>query len=408
MSDPKELVRKPKAKATTPSRKAMDKAINEAVEQALSMERYAIGKTKFTCSLCGKLVDVSKRSARAEMYKSTDPNNKIGYVTICRECIENIVYQVNPADPNQERHNPTPESIKMALEYMDKPWIETLFERGISESLNKKSDRKKEDAWTCYIKNIQSLPQYQNMRWKDGDCSLPSTRTHIETELNKEIYENYELNKKSVIHTLGYDPFISAPEERKPLMYSQLIAYMDESTTQDQFKLSACIEIVQSHMQSSILNEKINAKIILSGDISTLINNKKSLDANALALAKDNGISIKNSDKNTKGSNTFTGQLKDIKNKNLRSIEMNSFDINTCKGMKQVSDISAESIISKIRLDENDYTDIIANQRKMVSDANQKCEAAEEEARILRRENDDLKAFLIQKGLIDSESKVIL
>ena len=47
----------------------------------------------------------------------------------------------------------------------------------------------------------------------------------------------------------------------------------------------------------------------------------------------------------------------------LRESENNGFDIETCKGMQQVANISMEAIINKLSMDESEWADI---QRKAV------------------------------------------
>ena len=64
MAVEKKIVPKTTTAKTRPPSK---KAIEDAVETALKEANEAIGKTKFTCSLCGKLVDVGKKG-KAGMY----------------------------------------------------------------------------------------------------------------------------------------------------------------------------------------------------------------------------------------------------------------------------------------------------------------------------------------------------
>ena len=38
----------------------------------------------------------------------------------------------------------------------------------------------------------------------------------------------YKTNKRTVISALGYDPFESAADADKPLMYGKLVGFLDE------------------------------------------------------------------------------------------------------------------------------------------------------------------------------------
>ena len=86
---------------------------------------------------------------------------------------------------------------------------------------------------------------------------------------------------------------------------------------------------------------------------------------------------------------------------NLRAAEVNGFDIGTCRGMRQVADISNQSILNKIKLDENDYSEMLAEQRVLLQKYIELAEEREEQARILLRENVDLKEYLKEIGYFD-------
>ena len=88
---------------------------------------------------------------------------------------------------------------------------------------------------------------------------------------------------------------------------------------------------------------------------------------------------------------------------NLREAENNAFDIGTCEGMRQVADISNASILKQIHLDENDYTEMLGQQREMIVKLQQQADENAEKARILLRENVDLKQFIEDRGIDISE-----
>ena len=108
------------------------------------------------------------------------------------------------------------------------------------------------------------------------------------------------------------------------------------------------------------------------------------------------------------GENTWTGKIKKIKDLNLREGEINGFDIATCKGMQQVMDMSNASIIKQLRLDESEYSDMIAEQREMITQLQSDLNNYKEISRILLRENIDLKDFLEEKNISIDEDLVDL
>ena len=71
--------------------------------------------------------------------------------------------------------------------------------------------------------------------------------------------------------------------------------------------------------------------------------------------------------------------------------------------MRQVADISNASILKQIHLDENDYTEMLGQQREMIVKLQRQADENMEKARILLRENVDLKKFIQEQGIDISE-----
>ena len=389
----------PRAKTKAPSQKVIDRAIDEALSE--------VGYTKFTCHLCGKL------KPDTEFYNSTNPSSVTHVTPICMDCAKKIVYNIGP---DKKKHPPTKESIREALEYLDKPFFEKLYEDSLQEAANTMSGKVKSDVWNAYIKNV-SMRQYNTMRYRDGDVPGNAATTIIEEKQidnSEEVQKMYEINRRTVISALGYDPFESAADIDKPLMYNKLVGFLDESTQDDELKLGACVEIVHSLNQSEKINNVINAyqrtpeSLVKNASvIKALEATKKDIMKTTLDLARDNGISIKHSNRNTKGAHTLTGKIKQLKESDLRSKEMNAFDINTAEGMRQVAEISYEAICKQLALDENDYTNMIEMQKEMIKELQEKLDAAEEEARLYRRERNDLRELCEEHNLIDEKGETI-
>jgi len=60
---------------------------------------------------------------------------------------------------------------------------------------------------------------------------------------------------------------------------------------------------------------------------------KNQITQGATKLAEQSCISLKNSKNSVRGENTWSGRISHLKDLNLRSAELNGFDIDTCKGM---------------------------------------------------------------------------
>ena len=179
-------------------------------------------------------------------------------------------------------------------------------------------------------------------------------------------------------------------------------------------KLNAVLQIVKSFNQIQKINDAID---MLIADTQKLNTNNGTLKqhaetvakllAGANALAKDNGIAVNHNNSKSKGQNTLTGKMKELDLIGFRDAKINMYDIDYCKGMQQVAEISAKAQVDQIGFDENVMTEINNIRRELVDDLQKQRDKANERARLLLVENKDLKDFLRDKGLIDEFGKVI-
>lgn len=325
-------------------------------------EELGIGGTDknskyYTCYMCGKLKNKSM------FYRSTDSRIKSNISRICKSCCENIVYNI---DENGEKQPLEKKKLYDVLEYLDKPYIEDVFCHAVEESKSGKAGR--DDWWKTYIVNISRIRKYEALRWRDSDTNAvriqDDTTTvnnnflQIQSNTNDELEESYKLNKKDVIKFVSYDPFENYPVEAdKPLLYSQLVNFLDEETKNDGMKLAATIQIVKKINQAEKLNDQIDRLI---SDISNmevnqpLINKMADTSSKLMSvvnnLAKENGIAVNHNNNKSKGANTLSGKMKELRAIGLRSAEINTFDIGTCQGMMQVAEISEKARHQQINI----------------------------------------------------------
>ena len=117
-------------------------------------------------------------------------------------------------------------------------------------------------------------------------------------------------------------------------------------------------------------------------------------------MAQDSCISLKYNKNAKKGENTWTGKIKKIKDLNLREGEVNGFDMETCEAMSQVMDLSHSSILKMLNLDESEWSDMVAEQRKTIVKLQDELDKYMEISRILLRENLDIKDYLAEKKIL--------
>jgi hypothetical protein len=373
---------------------------------------------KFLCHYC------NKEKKKSEFYTSTDTRVLTGITRCCKECARKIACNYNPYTDMYGAA--TKDSVIEALEVLDKPFFQSLFESSYSEWADNSTQRNVTSVWDTYIKNV-AMPHYRGLRFKDGDlfekfvedakkaACLELQKQNSDFVINSQETDNeFAKNKKDVIRLLGYDPFANEPIEDQPLLYSQLIGYLDlgGDGNEDMMRTSSAITIVRGFLQQAKLDDKITKAMMntnsSSAELKQLLDSKQKISSTISQLAEQSCLSLKHNKNASKGENTWTGKIKKIKELNLRDGEVNGFDIATCRGMQQVMDLSNASILRQLALDESEYSDIVAEQRKMITELHAEKDGYKEICRILLRENLDLKDLIEEHEININEDLVDL
>lgn len=392
-----------KAMGRSAPKKSMASAAQKAAEE----------KEEYLCYCCGE------KKKKTSFYISTDPFNSVGVNPFCKLCVEKIARNYN--EQRGQYGEVTKASLCEALERIDSPYLEQLWESSYNEVHDPSLKQPKTNVWSAYIKNVR-LPQYNGMRWRDGDLFKEGgvnvkndVEDKIASTMTSDVLDECKTNRKDLIRLIGYDPFANYPVEQDlPVLYAQIINFIDEETKNDGMKMNAVIQIVQAFNQIQKLNDAINE---LLADTKRLNNNNgiikqhsdtiAKLLSGANALAKDNGLAVNFNNSKSKGQNTLTGKMKELDQIGFRDAKINMYDIDYCKGMQQVAEISAKAQVDQIGFDENTFNEINNIRRELVDDLQRQRDKAVERARLLLVENRDLKAFLREKGLINELGQVI-
>lgn len=374
--------------------------------------KKTVDEPRYLCHHC------LKEKKKSDFYMSTDPNILTGVVALCKDCTRKIA--LNWDDNRSEFGICTKKSVMSALEYIDKPFLNKLWDSSYAEWANQESEVRRTTIWDAYIKNV-SMVQYRGMRWRDGDifqtyiedakqvAALESGNSAAAQTLlsSQEVNGEFEKNRKDVIRLLGYDPFEGEKLEDQPLLYSQLIGYLDSGGdgNEDMMRTSSAITIVRGFSQQSKIDDKIARAMantnVNPSELKTLLDAKKNLSSTIANLAEQSCLSLKHNKNASKGENTWTGKIKKLKDMDLRAAEVNGFDIGTCRGMQQVLEISDASIMKQLALDESEWSDMVAEQRKTIVDLQKQRDVYREVNRILLRENLDLRDTLEENSLLD-------
>ena len=272
------------------------------------LDRYS---TYGYCYMC----DTHK--SKEQFYVSTDPMIKSGITPICKECARKLALRV---DRNGDEHEPTKESVQLALKYLNKPYLNVVWDASVQESQNLITGKVKTNVWTSYIKNI-AMVNYVGKTYFDSDFYKEkivyddelSEEQKLKKQAGTQNLDDYMKNKKDVTRLLGYDPFDSEAISDQPFLYSQLIGLIDAGGDEndDMMRNSSCISIVRgflqiqkidntiAHLMSDIKNLQRN-----SATIKSLQDSKQKLTSQITSLAAESCISLKNNKNAKKGQNT--------------------------------------------------------------------------------------------------------
>ena len=385
-----------------------------AGKKTASSKKSADDERKYLCPYC------DKEKKKKDFYVSTDPRVLTGITSMCKDCVKKIALGWD--DNRQDYVACNKKTVMEALEYIDRPFLENLWNTSYSKWANN-DDPRKPTIWDSYITMV-SMKNYNGLRWRDGDifnvyvedakqmAALEmGNREAAQTLLDSQEVDNEcEKNRKDVIKLLGYDPFDGEKIEDQPLLYSQLIGYLDTGGdgNDDMMRTSSAITIVRGFLQQTKIDDKI-AKAMANPNVNTaelkaLLDAKKNLSATISQLAEQSCLSLKHNKNASKGENTWTGKIKKLKELNLREAEVNGFDIGTCRGMQQVLEMSDASIMKQLGLDESEWSDMVAEQRQMLIKVQNERDVYKEINRILLRENVDLRDTLEDNGILNTDN----
>lgn len=374
----------------------------EDKDQLQCLEVLGVGSKYYTCQHCGK---VKKKS---DFYSSTAPNCASQLTDGCKQCAADIAMPT----VHGEKQQPTKKTVDDACYFLDKPMLDSLWDASLLEAANQATGKAKSNVWTSYIKNA-AMPQYYTYTYRQSDNytgGMLSIESLAEDALPKdqEILEQFEKNKNDVLRLLGYLPFEKEKLADQPFLYSQLIGFLDsdENGNDDMMRTSSIISIVRGFLQINQIDDMVadlvqdprNAEKNLA-TIKALQEMKKNITLNITKLAEQSCISLKNSKNATKGENTWTGKVKKLKELNLRDAQVNGFDIATCRGMQQAQEFSDNSIMKQLKLDESEWSDMVATMRTDIIKLRKERDSYKEINRIILQENLDLKDYLEENGM---------
>lgn len=239
----------------------------------------------------------------------------------------------------------------------------------------------------------------------------------LEATLSKED----RVHRSKILATYLYDPFENYPVEEKSNLYRSLYMMLDDTIAEDLPRQRAALEIVTSYITLEKLNDKLQELIQTndnSKDSADNIAKWSSVCATKASIiekqARENGFSMRYSGAAGKGSGTLSGIQKELNEGYDDDILTNYYDIKTSSSIKHIADISSQSIIEQLELGENDYVDMIKEQRDYIAKLTAENDKMKEELRLIKvklskgRLLRELKQEFISKGIDPEEIDMIL
>lgn len=257
--------------------------------------------------------------------------------------------------------------------------------------IHQNSNRKKQEKETIlkrYAHLIEQVSKKSNLLPKQKNIS-----TNKENKWSKRDKQNMTY----VISTIGYDPYedVGLGDSDRKYCYNILAGYCDtDGISEDGHKMQGVIEMSMLYCQCKKITEAMNLELerdeVDDTKIAKLTTSKSSLLSSIATIAKDNNISS-NYNKNSKqGQNSLSSKMKEMAENGFREISVNMFDIKTSEAFRQIDEISNTNIANQLTLDNNEYTDIIKEQREMIQQYDLDLETLKEENRILKNKIMDL------------------
>lgn len=341
-----------------------------------------IDKVKVCCSCCGK-----EKDFKTGYYVSSSViyqyNNKL---PICKDCTWKLFDEYMEESNGEEQA-----ALYRLCRLLDFPYFDTIFTSSVVEAR-----RDNKNIFKTYIKNVNSLGQYSNYTFENGDSiSSPEEKGLMDVieAMDEEIdvSERDKQNEIDVMRIIGYDPFENENVKDRKFLFNRVVDMLDDSVVEDNVKLMSVISIVKGFNQVEYVDmaiarvtADINNLSNNNGNLKSLIDAKKNLMSTILKTCEDNGISTKFNTNKSKGSGTLTGMIKKLGELNLDEAKVNLFDIQTSQGMEQVADLSHASIMKQLQFDENDYADMVAWQKDEIYKITKEKDKLEEELRLLK------------------------
>lgn len=340
----------------------------------------------YRCSRCG----AEYRDPVHHFYKVTYSerylkNNR--YATLCVDCIKDMF------DTMSRRYKSDRTACIMMCYTLDVPFYHSLYDSIVTNNSY--------FSIGLYMRQLnQRQFQYQTFQQTLLNRELEKTEKEVQEAREDKWTPAEKRNAQEVLSALGYDPFDGYPSEDRRFLFGEFIKYLDEDTSEDPYKLSQIIQVVNNNNQIRQYDLRISGldPIKDSGLIKELNAMKSTLVTSNDKIAKENEISVKNRSNKDVGRSTLTYLMRDLREKDFKKAEANYYEQLMSEGTQWAADMSFKAIKANGFFDENDKEEIFQIQREMVQKLQKQVDTLMEEKRLLLIEVDEWKKAAEDRG----------
>lgn len=272
-------------------------------------------------------------------------------------------------------------------------WVELYFRSVYSQGEN---DRK--DFWSS-----------ENFQFNRDSLLGDKKQFNFLDTLSEEDRKNYD----TILSTFHYDPFEDDPPKDRSKLMTQLVTMIDDAMKDDFIRMKAALEVVRSfyrmekwdRMIKELEDDGPDGAITHNNDIKKIAEMKSKEAKTVSEFAKDNGFTEKYANSKKRGTGTMSAIVRDMEDAHYDFGAINRYDIETAAAIKQVSDISAESIFKQLNLQTGDYVDMVKEQAAELTRLRTELSSKSEELRLFKEKElkqeilEELREELLEKGL---------
>lgn len=271
-----------------------------------------------------------------------------------------------------------------------------------------------EASWVdLYFREVYKQEGNKEKDFWGSEDAKPLLAMNFAIDDNEMISEEDKQNADAILATYHYDPFVDDDPKDKPKLRTWLVAMIDDAMKEDFIRMQAALEVVRSFYRmekwdkniKELENDGIDGAIVHANDIKKITEMKAKESKTVSEFARDNGFTEKYQMAKSKGSGTMSAIVRDMETSNYDFGVINRYDIETAAAIKQVSDISAESIFKQLNLQAADYVDMVKEQSVEIVKLREELSSAKEELRLFKEKElkqellQELKEELISKGI---------